>query len=190
MRFKDVATALKFLLPNPDQGEIIHAAKNFKVIAKGPDALVVWFMQTLNMSQTVGLEMGKSMPDGTQRYTTCTNGGPLFVYVKEGRIQRVTPLEFDDTDAQGWDIHARGKTFRPQRRAVVAPHALSLKSLVYSDKRILHPMKRVDFDPDGERNPQNRGKSSYVPIAWDEALTIVTKEINRQKRVHECDHPI
>ena len=61
---------------------------------------------------------------------------------------------------------------------------MTLKSLVYSDKRILHPMKRVDFDPDGERNPQNRGKSGYVRISWDEALDIVAKEINRQKRVH------
>ena len=35
MLFKDVATALKFLMPNPDQGEIIHAAKNFKVVTDG-----------------------------------------------------------------------------------------------------------------------------------------------------------
>ena len=45
-------------------------------------------------------------------------------------------------------------------------------------------MKRVDFDPTGARNPQNRGKSGYVRIGWDEALDIVAKEINRQKRVH------
>lgn len=184
MLFKDLPTALKFLSPNPDMGEIVHAAKNFKVVAKGPDPLVVWFTQTLNLSQTVGLEMGLPMRDGTRRYTTCTNGGPLFIYVKGGRIQRVTPLELDDKDAPSWELQARGKTFRPKRRALVAPHALSLKSLVYSDKRILQPMKRVDFDPDGERNPQNRGKSGYVPISWDEALTIVAKEINRQKRVH------
>ena len=184
MLFRDVPTALKFLLPHPDQGEIIHAAKNFKVVAKGPDHLVVWFMQTLGMSRTVGLEMGTATPDGMRRYTTCTNGGPLFVHVRNGRIQRVTPLELDDDDAPSWTMQARGKTFRPARRALVAPHALSLKSLVYSDKRILYPMKRVDFDPDGERNPQNRGKSPYVRIGWDEALDIVAKEINRQKRLH------
>ena len=46
MLFKDVATALQFLLPNRDQGEIIHAAKNFKVVTTGPDELVVWFTQT------------------------------------------------------------------------------------------------------------------------------------------------
>lgn len=184
VQFRDVSTALKFLMPNPDQGEIIHAAKNFKVVAKGPDSLVVWFMQTLNFSQTVALEMGTAMRDGTRRFTTCTNGGPLFVYVKDGRIQRITPLELDAKDAPSWELHARGRTFRPHRRALVAPHALALKSLVYSDKRILYPMKRVDFDPDGERNPQGRGKSGYIRISWDEALRIVAKEINRQKRVH------
>lgn len=179
MQFKDLPTALKFLSPKQDLGEIVHAAKNFKVVAKGPDPLVVWFTQLLNYSQTVGLEMGRKMRDGTRRFTTCTNGGPLFVYVKNGRIQRVTPLELDDKDAPSWELHARGRVFKPKRRALVAPHALSLKSLVYSEKRIPQPMKRVDFDPDGERNPQNRGKSPFVPISWDEALTIVAKEINR-----------
>ena len=184
MVFRDVATALTFLMPNPDQGEIIHAAKNFKVVPEGDDATLLWFTQTLSMSQTVGQEMGVAMPDGSRRYTSCTNGGPIFVYVKDGKILRTTPIDFDDKDAPSWEIEARGRTFRPKRRGLVAPHALSLKSQVYSDKRILYPMKRVDFDPDGERNPQNRGKSGYVRISWDEALDIVAKEINRQKRVH------
>ena len=43
-------------------------------------------------------------------------------------------------------------------------------------------MKRVDFDPNGERNPQNRGISGYEPISWDEATDIVVSEINRVKR--------
>ncbi len=184
MLFKDVGTALKFLRPNPDQADIIHAAKTFKVVTEGRDDLVVWFAQTMTMLQTAGLPIGTRMPDGSRRYTSCTNGGPVFVYVKDGRILRVTPLEMDRSDPPGWEIEARGRRFRPPRRALVAPHALTLKSLVYSDKRILHPMKRVDFDPDGERNPQNRGKSGYVRISWDEALDIVAKEINRQKRVH------
>jgi molybdopterin guanine dinucleotide-containing S/N-oxide reductase-like protein len=184
MAFKDVATALKLLMPNRRQLDIIHAAKNFKVVTSGQDEAVVWFAQTLNMSETAGLSMGTSMPDGSRRYTTCTNGGPLFIFVKDGKILRVTPIEFDATDPDTWVIEARGRKFSPPRRALVAPHALTMKSLVYSDKRILHPMKRVDFDPDGERNPQNRGKSGYVQISWDEALDIVAKEINRQKRVH------
>ncbi len=184
MVFKDVATALQALMPNRKQSDIIHNAKNFKMSTTGLDDLVVWFAHTLNMSETAGLPMGTPMPDGSLRYTTCTNGGPVFVYVKDGRILRVTPIEFDNTDPPSWAIEARGRRYSPPRRGLVAPHALTLKSLVYSDKRILYPMKRVDFDPNSERNPQNRGKSAYVRISWEEALDIVAKEINRQKRVH------
>ncbi len=182
MVFKDVATALKFLSPKRHYGEIVHAAKNFLVVTEGDDALVVWFTQTLAMSETAGLTMGAPMKDGARRYTTCTNGGPLFVYVKDNKIQRVTPIDLDDKDAPSWEIMVKGRRFSPPRQGLVAPHALALKSLVYSDKRILHPLKRVDFDPDGARNPQNRGKSGYVRISWEEALDIVAKEIKRQKR--------
>ena len=53
------------------------------------------------------------MPDGTQRYTTMSNGGPLFVYVKDGKIVRTTVIEFDEKDAPSWSMEARGKTFTP-----------------------------------------------------------------------------
>ena len=56
--------------------------------------------------------------------------------------------------------------------------------MVYSQDRLLYPMKRVDFDPKGERNPQNRGISGYERISWDEALEMVTDEIRRVKRDH------
>ena len=143
MVFKDVTTALQALMPNRKQSDIIHNAKNFKMSTTGPDDLVVWFAHTLNMSETAGLPMGTPMPDGSRRHTSCTNGGPVFVYVKDGRILRVTPIEFDDADPSTWTIEARGRKFTPPRRALVAPHALTLKSLVYSDKRVLYPMKRV-----------------------------------------------
>ena len=44
-------------------------------------------------------------------------------------------------------------------------------------------MKRVDFDPNGERNPQNRGKSAFVRISWEEATNLVASEIKRAKAV-------
>lgn len=182
MLFKDVDTALVFLNPKADHAEIIHAAKNFRVMILGPDDLVVWFMQLMNLTQTAGLQMGTTMPDGCTRYVTNTNGGPLFVYVKDDRIVRMTPMDLDAEDAPSWTIRARGKSFTPRRRAMINPHAQCLKSLVYSDKRILYPMRRVDFDPDGKRNPQNRGKSSYVRISWDEAFGLVAGEIKRQRQ--------
>ncbi|GGB81376.1 dehydrogenase [Marinobacterium zhoushanense] len=180
--FKDVETALELMNANPDMGEVVHAAKNFKVMFIGPDPLCVWFGQLLNASQQCLIEKGTLMPDGSRRFTTLTNGGPLFVHVKDDKILRVTPIEFDAKDADSWSIDARGKRFTPKRKATVAPHAMSMKSVVYSDKRVLYPMKRVDFDPNGERNPQNRGISGYERISWDEALDIVSSEIKRQKQ--------
>ena len=182
MVFKDVATALVFLALKRDQGEIIHAAKNFRVMVLGPDDLVVWFMQLLNLTETSRLQMGTTMPDGCTRFVTNTNGGPLFVYVKDDKIVRMTPIDLDEEDADSWTIQARGKSFTPRRRAMINPHAQCLKSLVYSKKRNLHPMRRVDFDPKGERNPQNRGKSGYVRISWDEAFDMVAGEIKRQRQ--------
>ena len=184
MIFRDLQTALVFLKPPMDRAEIVHTAKQFRVVITGPDELVVWFMQLMNRIETSGLQSGTPMEDGSIRYTTSTNGGPLFVYVKDGRIVRSTPIDFEPGDAGSYSIHARGRSFKPRRRATVSPHALALKSMVYSKNRILYPMKRVDFDPDGERNPQNRGISGYERISWDEALDLVAKEIKRQKKVH------
>src|SRR5208282_1082019 len=39
LSFKDVATALAMMKPKPDMGEVVHAAKNFKVMVLGPDPL-------------------------------------------------------------------------------------------------------------------------------------------------------
>ncbi|HJV00704.1 MAG TPA: molybdopterin-dependent oxidoreductase, partial [Burkholderiaceae bacterium] len=182
MTFRDLRTALTFMVPPVRQADVVHAAKTFKVVVTGRDALVVWFMQMLNMIQTAGLPSGRQMADGSTRHTTNTNGGPLFVYVKDGRIVRTTPIDLDADDAPSWTIRARGRSFTPRRQATVSAHALSLKSLVYSERRLLYPMKRVDFDVNGERNIANRGISDYVRISWDEALDIVSGEIKRMKR--------
>src|SRR5262249_47044742 len=127
------------------------------------------------------------------RYCNMANGGPLFVYVKDGKIIRTTPIDLAEDDGASWTIEARGLKLTPPRKTTLAPHGQNCKSIIYSPDRLLYPMKRVDFDPNGERNPQNRGKSGYVRISWDEALTIVSDEIKRQKLVHgpgaiACSH--
>ncbi len=180
--FKDLATAVRLLTPPIDRAEAVHAAKNFAVLQIGSDHLVQWFHEMINNMETLPLQYGTPIKDGSVRYTHNDNGGPTYVYVKDGKILRVTPIDLDESDAPSWTIHARGKSFSPKRRGYVNPHALCVKSTVYSDKRNLYPMKRVDFDPNGERNPQNRGKSGYERISWDEALDIVASEIGRQKR--------
>ena len=111
-----------------------------------------------------------------------TNGGPVFVDVKDGKIIRMTPIDLADEDGASWTIEAKGLKLTPPRKTTLAPHGQNAKSIVYSPDRLLYPMKRVDFDPNGERNPQNRGKSGYVRISWDEAIKLVTDEIKRQKR--------
>ncbi len=117
--------------------------------------------------------------NGEQVFTNCTVGGPVNVYVKDGRITRMEPLQLDEDDAKSWVIEARGKKFSPPRKALLSPYTLTERAKIYSANRLLYPMKRVDFDPKGNRNPQNRGKSGYQPISWKEALDILCPEIER-----------
>ncbi|HLA83106.1 MAG TPA: molybdopterin-dependent oxidoreductase, partial [Thermoleophilia bacterium] len=117
-----------------------------------------------------------------KRYTNGTTGGPVFVDVKDGKILRITPIEFDDTDAPSWIIEARGRRFSPPRKTTASPWTVAHRSTIYSPKRILTPLKRVDFDPKGARNMQNRGVSGYEPISWEEALDAVADEMIRLRR--------
>jgi molybdopterin guanine dinucleotide-containing S/N-oxide reductase-like protein len=111
------------------------------------------------------------------------DGNSIQVEVKNGKIVRIRPLHFDwkysHEYLRPWKIEARGKVFEPTMKSTIPPITLAYKNRVYSPNRILYPLKRVDWDPNGERNPENRGKSGYVRISWDEALDIVTGEIKR-----------
>ncbi|WP_205520634.1 molybdopterin-dependent oxidoreductase [Tropicibacter sp. Alg240-R139] len=184
LAFLTVKDALSSILPPVDWLERLHAGKNFKFVASGEDEKIYHFMQILAGLNRIGWKFGMKQPDGTQRYTTMTNGGPLFVFAKDGKIVRTTPISLTEKDPKSWSINARGKVFTPPRKATVSPHALQWRSIVYSKDRNLYPMKRKDFDPNGERNPQNRGISGYERISWDEAETIVANEIERVKREH------
>src|SRR5674476_1555287 len=66
-------------------------------------------------------------------------------------------------------------------KTLLPPFSLAYKKRVYSPARIRYPMMRVDFDPNGERNPQNRGVSKYKHISWKEALDVIISEMNRIK---------
>ncbi|MEW6665331.1 MAG: molybdopterin-dependent oxidoreductase [Thermodesulfobacteriota bacterium] len=174
--------AVRLMRPNRSQLEQVSAMKNFQIGLEGPDEVTSWFMETLSLMLSVGQKYGTEMGNGVTRYTTNTNGGPLFVYVKDGKILRVTPIEFEEEDANPWTIEARGKTFTPPRKTTVSPYNFAWKSMIYSPDRLLYPMKRVDFDPKGERNCGNRGISGYERISWDQALDMVANEIKRVKR--------
>jgi anaerobic selenocysteine-containing dehydrogenase len=111
--------------------------------------------------------------------TNLTNGGPVQVYVRDGKIIRIRPLVLNDSDAASWTIKADGKEFSPLRKACVSPYTSVEKARIYSDLRLKYPLIREDFNPNGQRNPQNRGKSGYKRISWEEALNIVAGEMKR-----------
>jgi molybdopterin guanine dinucleotide-containing S/N-oxide reductase-like protein len=115
---------------------------------------------------------------GEQVFTNCCTGGPVNVYVKDGKITHIEPLELSKDDAT-WVIEAHGKKFSPENRARVSSYALAERSRIYGSSRILHPLKREDFDPKGDRKQENRGRSGYKEISWDEALDILCDEIKR-----------
>jgi molybdopterin guanine dinucleotide-containing S/N-oxide reductase-like protein len=116
--------------------------------------------------------------------TNGTCGGLTRVYVKDGKITRIRPIVFAKTDAQTWTIEARGKKFIPPRKTTMMWFAAAERSRIYSESRIKYPYKRVDFDPKGKRNTQNRGKSGYERISWDEALDLVADEIKRIRKTY------
>ncbi|HEY4738316.1 MAG TPA: molybdopterin-dependent oxidoreductase, partial [Xanthobacteraceae bacterium] len=180
--FKNAKTGASLLMPPINWLDQINAQKDFVLTVEGPEHLANWFAQTLMMSQAAGLKYGTRLRGGIIRYCNMTNGGPVFVYVKDGKILRMTPIDLTDKDGASWTIEARGQKLTPPRKTTLAPHGQNAKSIVYSPDRLLYPLKRVDFDPNGVRNPQNRGKSGYVRISWAEAIKLVTDEIKRQKR--------
>ena len=111
--------------------------------------------------------------------------------VKNGKLVRIRPLHYDwqytREEMNPWKFQRNGRTLEPLMKSLPPPFALAYKKRVYSPNRILYPLKRVDWDPHGERNPQNRGKSKYERISWDEATRIIVKEI---ERIHKQYGPL
>ena len=111
------------------------------------------------------------------------SGGPCLVDSSGGRITRIRPYFYDtaytEANCNPWRMEARGSSFRAPDRVTITPFGLGYRTRVYSRNRVMWPLKRVDWDPKGERNPQNRGVSRYVRISWDEAAQIAADELRR-----------
>ena len=106
---------------------------------------------------------------------------PLEAHVKNGRIVRVKPYHYKNVRL--CKIAARGRILERPSKTLPFWVSLAYKKRVYSPNRVLYPLKRVDWSPES-RNPQNRGKSGFVRISWDEALDIIEKEIKRIKETY------
>lgn len=110
-------------------------------------------------------------------------GAPGMVDVMDGKIVRVRPFRYDwkynRDKIRTWKIKRNGKTLETKWKSAPCPFSLAYKKRTYSPNRIKYPLKRVDWDPNGERNTQNRGKSKFKRISWDEASTLIANEIKR-----------
>ena len=144
------------------------------------------------MAERMPKEMEKPVKEagGEKTFTKALNytshgiGSALTrVDVKNGRIVRIKPFYYDakykPEEFNPWKLEARGKVFKVPLKTMIPPFSLAYKKRVYSPNRIEYPLQRVDFDPGGERHPENRGKSKFKRITWDEATDIIAGEIKR-----------
>ena len=114
------------------------------------------------------------------------SGPPTWVDSdNSGKVIRVRPFYYDEIadmkEKRLWKIEGRGSVFEPPARTTPGAFYLGYKTRVYSKNRVRYPLKRVDWDPNGDRNPQNRGISGYERISWDEATQIIADELIRVK---------
>ncbi len=108
------------------------------------------------------------------------------VDVKDGKILRIRPMHYDEKydmeSMRPWKITARnGAVLEPKTHTLPTPLQYAYKKRVYSKNRVPFPLKRVDWDPEGDRHPETRGESKYVRISWDEATDIIAAELLRIK---------
>ena len=114
------------------------------------------------------------------------SGALCEVDCNDGKITRINPYTFG-TDYKNetlkpWTIEAKGKTFTPPNKIPLTHMGLCYKTRVYSPNRVKYPLKRIDWDPNGDRHPETRGISGYERISWEEAARLCADEI---KRVHK-----
>ena len=87
------------------------------------------------------------------------DGNPSIVDVRKGKIVRIRPLrydwKYDKEDFNPWKMEAHGQVFEPSMKTLLPPFSIAYKKRVYSPNRILYPLKRVDWDPNGDRNVEN-----------------------------------
>ena len=154
LAFKNAALGVSLLMPPINWLDQINAQKDFKLTVEGPEDLTNWFAQTIMMSQSVGLTVGTRLADGSMRYCNMTNGGPVFVYVKDGRIIRMTPIDFGDDDPPPW-------TIRCARHAVHAA-AQDDAGAARPERQVHHLFARPAALPDeaGGLRPERRAQSA------------------------------
>ena len=110
-----------------------------------------------------------------------TGGDPVIVESSDGKIVRIRPCNWtesyteEELEGTFWELNARGKKLKCPTKAMPPYYALAYKKKTYSKDRVKYPLKRIDWEPGGDPskiNAQNRGKSGYERISWDEAIDL------------------
>ncbi len=175
------------LTPKPTEEGVEVAPKEGEPAPKEIVKEVIKY-QTVEGVLEPAFEEELSVIRGTSAMGFGRDGMPTRVDVKNGKIVRIRPIHYADEGygpeyMKPWKIEVRGKTLEPAYdKVLITPLGLSYKKRVYSPNRIRYPLKRVDWEPGGDpakTNPQNRGKSKYKRISWEEATTIIASEIKR-----------
>jgi trimethylamine-N-oxide reductase (cytochrome c) len=129
----------------------------------------MWFMETVGLLFSGNPDYGVDVGHGVRRYTNNTNGG-RFRLVRDGRIIRVTPIEFDGRDPAPWTIEARGRKLTPPRKGSLAPYALPPSR--WSIRRTAALSHETDGFRSGRPAPSENGApSGYERISWDRPWT-------------------
>lgn len=92
----------------------------------------------------------------------------LHAYVKDGSIVK---LKTDDSHEDSYDY--------PQQRACA--RGLAQRMQVVGADRLKYPMIRTNFDPEGNKGKDLRGKDTWERISWDEALDILASQLQKAK---------
>ena len=110
-------------------------------------------------------------------------GGECALDVKDGKVLRIRPFhydwKYDGASFRPWKIERNGEDAGATHEGSARDLFPGLQKTYLLPNRIKYPMKRVDWDPNGERNTQNRGISKYERISWDEVTDIIAAEIRR-----------
>ena len=139
-----------------------------------------------NKEKNKSIKPDKTILKGISWLGTYSGFNIAAVDIKNGKIVRIRPLHYDwkykNGEIQPWKMEVRGKVFEPKMKTLLPPLTMAYKKRVYSPNRIKYPLKRIDWDPNGERNPENRGKSKYKRISWDEATDLIAGELKRVQK--------
>jgi len=203
-----IGAAITYPLVKGDGGEVVTTTKTVSVPTtvvstktEGGGATVTTtktegggatVTNTVTSTKTVGEVQEEPEETFLESVGLCgfgVHGALTAVDVKGGKIVRIRPLHYDwkytneELAPTLWSIEARGKVYKPGTKTLPSYFGTAYKKMIYSPNRILYPLKRIDWDPNANpetgRNTQNRGKSKFKRISWDEALDTIASEMRR-----------